>query len=158
MSAKDKATGKEQSIIIKASSGLSDEEIEKMIKDAEAHSADDKKFEELITARNTADGLIHATKKTVEEAGDKATEEEKDAINKAIEALEEVLKGDDKAEIEAKTKDLTDASTNLAEKLYAEKQADAGSAEAGAGGGGQDGGPNDDAVDAEFEEVKEEDK
>ncbi|MDA1372584.1 MAG: molecular chaperone DnaK [Proteobacteria bacterium] len=158
VSAKDKATGKEQSIIIKASSGLSDEEIEKMIKDAEAHSADDKKFEELITARNTADGLIHATKKTVEEAGDKATEEEKDAINKAIEALEEVLKGDDKAEIEAKTKDLTDASTNLAEKLYAEKQADAGSAEAGAGGGGQDGGPNDDAVDAEFEEVKEEDK
>ena len=158
VSAKDKATGKEQSIIIKASSGLSDEEIEKMIKDAEAHSADDKKFEELITARNTADGLIHATKKTVEEAGDKATDEEKDAINKAIEALEEVLKGDDKAEIEAKTKDLTDASTNLAEKLYAEKQADAGSAEAGAGGGGPDGGPNDDAVDAEFEEVKEEDK
>ena len=103
VSAKDKATGKEQSIVIKASSGLSDEEIDQMIKDAEAHSADDKKFEELITARNTADGLVHATKKTLEEAGDKATDEEKDAINNAITALEEALKGDDLAEIEAKT-------------------------------------------------------
>lgn len=120
VSAKDKATGKEQSIVIKASSGLSDEEIDKMVKDAEAHSADDKKFEELITARNTADGLIHATKKTLEEAGDKASDEEKDAINNAITALDEALKSDDKDEIEAKTKDLTDASTNLAQKLYAE--------------------------------------
>ncbi|HAO87870.1 MAG TPA: molecular chaperone DnaK, partial [Gammaproteobacteria bacterium] len=95
VSAKDKATGKEQSIVIKASSGLSDEEIDKMVKDAEAHSADDKKFEVLITARNTADGLIHATKKTLEEAGDKASDEEKDAINNAITALEEALKSDD---------------------------------------------------------------
>ena len=158
VSAKDKATGKEQSIVIKASSGLSDDEIDQMIKDAEAHSADDKKFEELITARNTADGLIHATKKTLEEAGDKASDEEKDAINNAITALEEALKGDSKEEIEAKTKDLTDASTNLAQKLYAEQQAagaeagaaDEATAEAAAGG--------DDAVDAEFEEVKEEDK
>ncbi|MED5311964.1 MAG: molecular chaperone DnaK, partial [Pseudomonadota bacterium] len=94
VSAKDKATGKEQSIVIKASSGLSDEEIDQMIKDAEAHSADDQKFEELISARNTADGLIHATRKTLEEAGDKATDEEKEAINSAISALEEALKSD----------------------------------------------------------------
>lgn len=155
VSAKDKATGKEQSIVIKASSGLSDDEIDKMIKDAEAHSADDKKFEELITARNTADGLVHATKKTLEEAGDKASEEEKDAINNAITALEEALKNGDKEEIEARTKDLTDASTNLAQKLYAEQQAagaEAGAAEAEASDS------EDDAVDAEFEEVKEEDK
>ena len=158
VSAKDKATGKEQSIVIKASSGLSDDEIDQMIKDAEAHSADDAKFEELITARNTADGLIHATKKTLEEAGDKATDEEKDAINSAITSLEEALKGDDKDEIEAKTKDLTDASTTLAQKLYAEQQA--AGAEAGAAGDADaaaDSGA-DDAVDAEFEEVKEEDK
>ena len=158
VSAKDKATGKEQSIIIKASSGLSDEEIDKMVKDAEAHSADDKKFEELITARNTADGLIHATKKTLEEAGDKASDEEKDAINNAITALDEALKSDDKDEIEAKTKDLTDASTNLAQKLYAEQAAagaEAGSAEA-ASDSAEAGA--DEAVDAEFEEVKEEDK
>lgn len=158
VSAKDKATGKEQSIVIKASSGLSDDEIDQMIKDAEAHSADDKKFEELITARNTADGLIHATRKTLEEAGDKATDEEKDAINSAITALEEALKGDDKEAIEAKTKDLTDASTNLAQKLYAEQQA--ASAEAGAGAADDAAADSaaDDAVDAEFEEVKEEDK
>jgi molecular chaperone DnaK len=155
VSAKDKATGKEQSIVIKASSGLSDEEIDQMIKDAEAHSADDKKFEELITARNTADGLVHATKKTLTEAGDKASDEEKDAINNAISALEEALKGDDIAEIEAKTKDLTDASTSLAQKLYAEQQA--AGAEAGAEASDAAGGA-DDAVDAEFEEVKEEDK
>ncbi|MEC7581065.1 MAG: molecular chaperone DnaK [Pseudomonadota bacterium] len=159
VSAKDKATGKEQSIVIKASSGLSDEEIDQMIKDAEAHSADDQKFEELISVRNTADGLIHATRKTLEEAGDKATEEEKEAISGAISALEEALKSDDKDDIEAKTKDLTDASTNLAQKLYAE-QAAAG-AEAGASGAGDaDAGAEagEEAVDAEFEEVKEEEK
>ncbi len=162
VSAKDKATGKEQSIVIKASSGLSDEEIESMIKDAEAHSADDKKFEELITARNSADGMIHATKKTLEEAGDKASDEEKDAINKAIEELEEAIKSDDLAEIEAKTKALTDASGSLAQKMYAEQAQQAGGAEAGAAGAesadASDDAGNDDAVDAEFEEVKEEDK
>jgi molecular chaperone DnaK len=155
VSAKDKATGKEQSIVIKASSGLSDEEIEKMIKDAEAHSADDKKFEELITARNTADGLIHATKKTLKEAGDKASDAEKDSINNAITALEDAMKAGDLAEIEAKTKELTEASTGLAQKLHAEAQAGAGAAEAGEAKASS---ANDDAVDAEFEEVKEEDK
>jgi molecular chaperone DnaK len=149
VSAKDKATGKEQSIVIKASSGLSDEEIDQMVKDAEAHAADDKKFEELITARNTADGLVHATKKTLEEAGDKATDEEKVAINAAISAVEEVIKSDDLAEIEAKTKDLTEVSTTLAQKLYAEAEA---SPEGEAAGGSS----HDDAVDAEFEEVEEE--
>ena len=159
VSAKDKATGKEQSIVIKASSGLSDEEIDQMIKDAEAHSADDQKFEELISARNTADGLIHATKKTLEEAGDKATDEEKEAINGAISELEEALKSGDKDDIEAKTKDLTEASTNLAQKLYAEQAAagaEAGATDAGGADAGAEAG--EEAVDAEFEEVKEEEK
>ena len=159
VSAKDKATGKEQSIVIKASSGLSDEEIEKMVKDAEVHSADDKKFEELITARNMADGLVHATKKTLEEAGDKATDEEKDSINNAVTALEEAIKGDDLTEIEAKTKDLTDASATLAQKMYSEQAQAAEGAEPGVNDAdGTDGAADDDAVDAEFEEVKEENK
>jgi len=158
VSAKDKATGKEQSIVIKASSGLSDEEIEKMIKDAEAHSADDKKFEELITARNTADGLVHATKKTLEEAGDKATDEEKEAINKAIESVETALKGDDLAAIEASTKELTEASTGLAQKMYAEQAEQAKAAGDAEAGDESSKSGEDDAVDAEFEEVKEEDK
>lgn len=157
VSAKDKATGKEQSIVIKASSGLSDEEIEQMVKDAEMHSADDKKFEELVTARNTADGLIHATRKTLEEAGDKASDEEKNAINNAIEALEAALKGDDKNEIDARTRELTDASSNLAQKLYAE-QTQAGAAEGGTETAAEEAPANEDAVDAEFEEVREEDK
>ena len=158
VSAKDKATGKEQSIVIKASSGLSDEEIDQMVKDAEAHSADDKKFEELITARNTADGLVHATKKTLEEAGDKATDEEKDSINAAVNALEEAIKGDDLTDIEAKTKDLTEASTTLAQKMYAEQAQSAEGAESGAADDDPSSSGDEDAVDAEFEEVKEEEK
>jgi molecular chaperone DnaK len=152
VSAKDKATGKEQSIVIKASSGLSDEEIDQMIKDAEANSADDKKFEEMVTVRNTADGMIHATKKTVEEAGDKATDEEKEAINTAIAELEEALKGDDKESIEAKTTALTEASSALAQKMYADAAAAEGAENAA------EAGEEDDAVDAEFEEVKDEEK
>ena len=152
VSAKDKATGKEQSIVIKASSGLSDEEIEQMIKDAEAHSADDKKFEEMVTVRNTADGMIHATKKTLEEAGDKATEEEKTAIEAAIADVEEALKGDDKDAIEAATAKLTEASSGLAQKMYAEQAAAQQAGEAG--GAEQEAGKDDDVVDAEFEEVK----
>ncbi|KAF0810049.1 molecular chaperone DnaK [Alcanivorax sp. S71-1-4] len=146
--AKDKATGKEQSIQIKASSGLSDDEIDQMVRDAEAHADEDKKFEELVQARNQADHLIHATRKTLEEAGDKATEEEKTAINAAISDLEGVLKGNDKEAIESKTKALTEASGALAQRLYAEAQQQGG-ADAGAQAGGQEG----DAVDAEFEEV-----
>jgi len=151
VSAKDKATGKEQSIIIKASSGLSDEEIEAMVKDAEAHAADDQKFEQLVTVRNTADGLVHATRKTLEEAGDKVEAAEKESIEAAIVAVEEAMKGGDIDEIEAKTKELTEASSSLAEKMYAEKQAGEAGAADDASAQSSD---NDDAVDAEFEEVK----
>ncbi|MFC3853878.1 molecular chaperone DnaK [Salinispirillum marinum] len=150
VSAKDKGTGKEQSIVIKASSGLSDDEIEAMVKDAEANAEEDRKFEELVQARNTADAMIHATRKTLEDAGDKATEEEKSAIESAISDLEVAMKGNDKAEIEAKTKALTDASGNLAQKMYADAAAQG---EAGANADATDNGA-DDAVDAEFEEVK----
>ena len=160
VSAKDLATGKEQSIVIKASSGLSDDEIDKMVQDAESHAEEDKKFEELITARNQADGLVHATKKTLTEAEDKVEADEKEKIEAAIAALEESLKGDDLADIEAKTKDLTEASTGLAQRMYAEAAAaqegapgPEGAAEADAGGSEAD-----DAVDAEFEEVKEDEK
>jgi molecular chaperone DnaK len=156
VSAKDKGTGKEQNIVIKASSGLSDEEIEKMVQDAEAHADEDKKFHELVTARNQADTMIHATRKSMEELGDKLEAEEKEKIEAAIKELEEAMKGDDKDAIEAKTKALTDASGKMAEKLYAQNQEQgAAGAEAGAGGEQQAGGgaAADDVVDAEFEEV-----
>jgi len=156
VSAKDKATGKEQSIEIKASSGLTDDEIEKMVRDAEAHSAEDKKFEELITARNTADGLIHATRKTVQEAGDKASDEEKAAIESAIEKLEEAIKSDDLEAIEEGAKALTEASTPVVQKMYAEQAAQAEDAAGEAESEPEKAG--DEAVDAEFEEVKEEEK
>ncbi|AMO58214.1 molecular chaperone DnaK [Endozoicomonas montiporae] len=157
VSAKDKATGKEQSIVIKASSGLSDDEIDQMVQDAEANAAEDQKFEELAAARNTGDGLVHATRKTLEEAGDKATEEEKTAINAALTELEEVLKGDDKDAIEEKSKALSEASSGLVQKMYAEAQQQ----QPGAEGAAQQEGASsaaDDAVDAEFEEVKEDKK
>lgn len=155
VSAKDVATGKQQSIVIKASSGLSDEEIDKMVNDAESHAEEDKKFEALITAKNAADGLVHATQKTLTEAGDKVEVDEKEKIEAAIAALEEALKGDDLEAIEGKTKELTEVSSKLAERMYAEAQAagQEGTAEAGA-----ESSDSDDAVDAEFEEVKEDDK
>lgn len=153
VSAKDKATGKEQSIVIKAASGLNDDEIEKMVQDAEANSEADKKFEELVTARNTLDGLIHATRKTLEEAGDKAEADEKAAIEAAITEAEAVVKGDDKEKIDAATEKLTEASGNLAQKLYAEQAAQQGSAEQK-----QEQPSDEGVVDAEFEEVKEEEK
>ncbi|WP_043319111.1 molecular chaperone DnaK [Microbulbifer sp. HZ11] len=154
--AKDKATGKEQSIVIKASSGLSDEEIEKMVQDAEANAEADKQFEELVTTRNTLDGLISATKKTLEEAGDKATAEEKAAIDAALAEAEEAVKGNDKAAMEAATTKLTEASGPVAQKMYAE-QAQAGEAAAEQAEQAQSSG-GDDAVDAEFEEVKDDKK
>ncbi|AFV00562.1 molecular chaperone DnaK [Simiduia agarivorans] len=158
VSAKDKATGKQQSIVIKASSGLSDDEIDKMVRDAEANAEADKKFEELVTARNTLDGLISATKKTLTEAGDKATEEEKAAIEAALTEAETAVKGDDKAAMEAATQKLTEASSSLAQKLYAE-QAQAQQAAGGAGAAGAEQAKADDGVvDAEFEEVKDEQK
>jgi molecular chaperone DnaK len=153
VSAKDKATGKEQSIVIKASSGLSDEEIERMVKDGEAHAEDDRKFHEMVDTRNQADGLIHATQKSMEELGDKVSDEEKTEINAAIEALKEVMKGEDKEAIEAKTKELTEKSGKLAERLYAQKAEEGGEGAPEAEQASAN--AKDDVVDAEFEEVKE---
>ncbi len=159
VSAKDKATGKEQSIRIKASSGLSDDEVDQMVKDAETHAEEDKKFHELIDVRNQADGLIHATNKSLADLGDKVDEAEKKDIEVAIEALQEAIKGDDKADIEAKTTELGEKSGKLAERVYKEQA----EAEQGAAGGGTPEGATADAtadadvVDAEFEEVKDAD-
>ena len=153
VSAKDKATNKEQSIVIKSSGGLSDEEIDQMVRDAEAHEDEDKKFEELVQLRNQADGMVHAARKTLEEAGDKATAEEKEQIEAAAKALEEALKGDDKADIQAKLTALTEASGALAQKLYAEQASQEGAAQ------GEGKGPHDEnVVDAEYEEVNDDKK
>ncbi len=161
VSAKDKATGKKQSIRITASSGLSDDEIDRMVKDAEAHADEDKRFNELVGVRNQADAMIHATRKSMEELGeDKLEAGEKEAIDNAIAELEEAMKGDDKDAIEAKTKALTEASGKMAERLYAQQGdaaggAGAAGAGASAGAAGDESRPaDDDVVDAEFEEVK----
>ena len=156
VSAKDKATGKEQSIRITASGGLSEDDIEQMVADAEANAEADKKFEELVTARNAADGMISAAKKTLEEAGEQATDDERSSIEAAISEAEEALKSDDKDTIEAATTQLTEATSGVAQKMYA-AQAEAGEA------AGEQAAPDDDAVDgdvvdAEFEEVREDDK
>ncbi len=151
VSAKDKATGKEQSIVIKASSGLSDDEVDRMVKDAESHAEDDKKFHSLVTARNTAENMIHATKKSMEELGDKLEAAEKTSIETAIKDLDEAIKGNDKDAIDAKTKALTDASAKMAERMYAQEGAAAGAA--GAAEGSAENTADDDVVDAEFEEV-----
>ena len=155
VSAKDKATGKEQSIVIKASSGLSDEEIENMVKDAEANAEADRAFEELTGARNMAESMINATRKTLDEAGEKATDEEKAAIESAISEAETALKGDDKAAIESATTKLTEASSSLAQKMYAEQAASGAEGESQAQSAEQSE-SSEDVVDAEFEEVKEE--
>ena len=146
--AKDKGTGKAQSIVIKANSGLSEEEIQAMVRDAEANAEEDKKFAELVEARNQADGLVHATRKTLKDVGDKATDAEKEAIEAAVKALEEAIKGNDKAEIDAKSEALSEASMPLMQKLYADQQ-QAGGTQPGAGHEKADDG----VVDAEFEDV-----
>ncbi len=156
VSAKDKATNKEQSITIQASSGLSDDEIEKMVQDAEANAEDDKKFEELVQARNAADTLIHGCKKTLEESADKVEDEEKESIESAISDLEEILKSEDKDKIEEKTKALADASSSLAQRLYAEQQQNSQENQDNQETNVAD--SNDEVVDADFEEVKEEKK
>ncbi|MFQ3249936.1 molecular chaperone DnaK [Glaciecola sp.] len=156
VSAKDKDTGKEQKITIKANSGLSDDEIEQMVQDAEANKEADAKFEELVQARNQADGMIHGTRTQIEEAGDALPEDDKKAIEEALEALETARKGDDKAEIEAKTQALMEASSKLMEiaqaKAAAEGQGAPEDAEA------KSAQTDDDVVDAEFEEVKDDKK
>jgi molecular chaperone DnaK len=153
VSAKDKATGKEQKIQIKASSGLSDEEIEQMVKDAEAHAEDDKKFEELVQAKNMGENLVHSCKKTLEEAQDKVEDTEKESIEKGISELEEALKSEDKDLIDEKVKVLSEASAPLAQRLYEEQAKQDQADQAGAEG---DQSADADAVDADFEEVKEE--
>ena len=154
VSAKDKATGKEQSIVIRASSGLSDDEIARMVKDAEAHADEDRRFRELVDVRNQADGLVHTTKKSLSELGEQVGEQEKSDIEAAIKALETAVAGDDKAEIEAKMQVLTELSGKLAERAYQKSQGDDGPS----AGDGSDGGAGtagaDDVVDAEFEEVR----
>ncbi|HZP13571.1 MAG TPA: molecular chaperone DnaK [Nevskiaceae bacterium] len=157
--AKDKATGKEQSIRITANSGLSEDEIKKMVKDAETHAEEDKKFNELITARNQADQMVHAVEKSMKDLGEQVQADEKKSIEEATAALREALKGDDKADIEAKTQALMQASSKLMERVYAAKGAQAGAPGAeGAAGQQQPGAgaakPEGDVVDAEFTEVK----
>ena len=154
VSAKDKATGKSQNIVIKASSGLSDDEIDKMVQDAESHAEEDRKFRELVDVRNQADALIHGAEKSLSELGEKATGEERHAIESAISDLKAVLEDGDKEAIEAKTKTLAEASAAVAQKLYAEQAAD-GAAEGGADDTAADA---DGVVDAEFEEVDDKDK
>lgn len=155
VSAKDKDTGKEQKITIQASSGLSEDEINQMVQDAEANKDADAKFEELVTARNSADGMVGSIKKQIEEAGEALPAEEKEKIEAAIAELETAARGEDKAEIEAKTQALIEASSKLMELAQAQAQAEAGQAE---GDAGQSAKADDDVVDAEFEEVKDDKK
>ena len=163
VSAKDKNTGKEQKIVIKASSGLNEEEIKRMVRDAEAHAEEDKRFRELVDTRNKADGLIHSVEKTLQELGQKVDGAERARIESAISDVRSALKSDDKAAIERKTEQLTQAASVLAQKAYADAGAGAAgaagpSAEAGGAGAGKASGGKDDVVDAEFEEVKDKDR
>lgn len=158
VSAKDKATGKEQSIVIKASSGLSDEEVEQMVKDAEAHADEDRKLKELVEARNAADNLIHSAEKSLKDLGDQVEEAEKTAIDAAIAELKEAVAGNDKELIEAKTTALTEVAGKMAEKAYAQSQQKEGTAGAADATADAAANADDEVVDAEFEEVKEDDK
>ncbi len=155
VSATDKKTGKKQNITIKASSGLSEEEVAQMVRDAEAHAEEDKKFEELVQSRNQADGLVHATKKQVEEAGDALPSEDKAKIEAAMSAVETAVKGNDKEAIEKATQALIEASAKLMEIAQAKAQTQGGAQE---GAAKQSNATADDVVDAEFEEVKDDKK
>ena len=153
VSAKDKATGKQQSIVIKASSGLSDDEIQRMVKDAEAHAEEDRKFHELVNARNQADGLLHATKKSLDEMGDKVEAQERTDLEAAMEEVRAALKADDKDEIDAKSRRLGELSGKLAQRVYQAEQAAAGAS--GTSHAEQPASANEgNVVDADFEEVK----
>ncbi len=150
VSAKDKATGKEQKIVIKASSGLSDDEIQRMVSDAEAHADEDAKFRDLVNVRNQADAMLHATEKSLAELGEKVDPAERGRIESAVADLKDALKSEDKGRIEAKTSALAEASASMAQKAYEQTQTGA--------DGGMAGGADDSVVDAEFEEVKGDDK
>ena len=158
VSAKDKATGKEQSIVIKASSGLTEDEIKTMVRDAEAHAEEDRKFEELVQVRNQADHLLHSTKKTLEDSGDKVPGADRARIEGAVSDLETALKGGEKSQIETKLKALSEATASLAQQMYTDAGAADGAGAADTGGAGASGKRDDDAVDAEFEEVKDDKK
>jgi len=159
VSAKDKATNKEQSIVIKASSGLSDAEVENMVKDAEENKEKDKQFHELVTARNQADSLVHATEKSMKDLGEKVTSEERAKIEPVISELKTLIKGDNKELLEAKTKELTELSGKIAEKAYAQQAGDANASADASQQANQDQSKKEDGVvDAEFEEVKDKDK
>jgi molecular chaperone DnaK len=153
VSAKDKATGKEQRIVIKASSGLSEEEIKQMVREAEAHAEEDKKFRALVETRNRADALLHATEKSLKDLGDKVTGEERAAIEAAISDLRGVLKGDDQSAIEHKAEALAKASAPVVQRAYQAEPAGAGP-EAGASAKPGADTAKDDVLDAEFEEIK----
>ncbi|MFZ4077720.1 MAG: Hsp70 family protein, partial [Legionellaceae bacterium] len=157
VSAKDKATGKAQSIVIKASSGLSDEEVDAMVKDAAAHAEDDKKFRELVDVRNQADGVIHGAEKSMKDLEGELSDDEKKGIETAIADLKEALKGNEKGDIESKLNVLTEASGKMAERVYAKKAAEGQPAE-GHQADAQAKPADDGVVDAEFEEVKDDDK
>jgi molecular chaperone DnaK len=162
VSAKDKATGKEQKIIIKASSGLNEDEIKRMVRDAEAHAEEDRKFRELVETRNKADGLIHSVESSLKELGDKVEASERAAAESALSDLRTALKSDDKDVITRKTEALAQASAKVAQRAYGDGQGAAGAAGAQPGGTpGAGAGPSaakDDVVDAEFEEVKDKDR
>jgi molecular chaperone DnaK len=155
--AKDKATGKEQKIVIKASSGLNDEEIKRMVRDAEAHAEEDKKFRELAETRNRADALLHATEKSLKDLGDKVSAADRAKVESALSDLKGVIRGDDKDVIETKARALAEASATIAQQAYSDAQAGAGQAGGGAAGGGSSAGGKDEVLDAEFEEVKDKD-
>jgi len=159
VSAKDVKTGKEQRIVIKASSGLSEAEIKRMVSDAEAHAEEDKKFRELVAARNKADATIHTVEKALKDVGDKSSDDEKKAASEAVAAVKTAMSGDDREEIERKTEALEQASTALLQKMYEQSAAGAGGGgDTGGGAGGHTEKPKDDVLDAEFEEVKESDR
>jgi molecular chaperone DnaK len=165
VSAKDKATGKEQKIVIKASSGLNEDEIKRMVSDAEAHAEEDRKFRELVETRNKADALIHSVEKSLKDLGDKVEAGERAAAESALSDLRTALKGEDKDVIARKTEALAQASATIAQRAYAQTGggADAGGAQGGGAAGAAGGsagatGPKDDVVDAEFEEVKDKDR
>jgi molecular chaperone DnaK len=157
--AKDKATGKEQKIVIKASSGLNEEEIKRMVRDAEAHAEEDKKFRELADTRNKADALLHGTEKALKDLGDKVSAEDRARTESAISDLKAVIKGDDKDVIETKARALAEASASIAQQAYASQESPGAAGSAGGGAGPSAGGTGgkDDVLDAEFEEVKDKD-
>jgi molecular chaperone DnaK len=158
VSAKDKATGKEQRIVIKASSGLSEDEIKRMVSDAEAHAEEDKKFRELVETRNKADGMVHSVEQTLKDLGEKVATEERVKVENALNDLKAVLKDDDKDKIEKKLEALMQASSAIAQQAYAQQSGEGGEAAAAAGGAEGSGKDRGDVLDAEFEEVKDKDQ